>query len=114
MNQSSNKHLAIGVDVGGTKIAFALIDSEGRSLATHRLPTDAEHGSERVLSHIAEGIAHLLSIAPEPVAGIGIGSPGQVDPVSGCVRNAVNLGWDRIDLRAEVGKRLTQDIPVHI
>ncbi len=111
---SSPKRVAIGVDVGGTKIAFALIDDQGHSLATHRLPTEAEHGSERVLAHIVEGIAHLLVLAPEPVVGIGIGSPGQVDPTSGCVRNAVNLGWERIDLRAEVRKRLTHDIPVYI
>jgi glucokinase len=112
--QSSPKRLAIGVDVGGTKIAFALIDDQGHSLATHRLPTEAEHGSERVLTHVVAGIDHLLTLAPQPVVGIGIGSPGQVDPVSGCVRNAVNLGWERIDLRSEVSKRLQQDIPIHI
>src|SRR5689334_19878601 len=114
MSHSSTKRLAIGVDVGGTKIAFALIDDQGHSIATHRLPTQADHGSERVLAHIADGIAHLLALASEPVAGIGIGSPGQVDTVTGCVRNAVNLGWEHIDLRTEVGKRLPHEIPVHI
>lgn len=122
--------LAIGVDLGGTKIAAALVGRDGRVLETRQVPTPAGAEPGAVLDRIAAQINHLagslaaqaplegrpraaLSVAT-PLYGVGIGSPGQVNSLSGVVRNAVNLGWDEIDLVAEVRHRLTLDIPVWV
>jgi glucokinase len=47
------------------------------------------------------------------VVGVGLCSPGRVEPDSGYVRGAVNLGWDAVDVRAGLRRRLRQpDLPL--
>ncbi|NLX11132.1 MAG: ROK family protein [Chloroflexi bacterium] len=106
--------LAVGVDVGGTKIAFALVSAAGEALITHRVPTQPEDGPVAVLERIAAGIAHLLEQTDQPVAGVGLGCPGHIDPASGMARNVVNLGWREVPLRDGVRVRLTADLPVYL
>jgi len=106
--------LAIGVDIGGTKIAFALVNRRGEVLATHRLPTLPSEGAEAVFDRVAQGVHHLLAQADEPVAGIGIGCPGHIDPRIGVVYHATNLGWREVPLKAGVQARLPNSLPVWV
>jgi glucokinase len=101
--------ISIGIDIGGTKIALALVDDQGKTLAEHRLTTPAN--PDQVLDKIAEGIQTLRTDA-DAVAGVGIGCPGHVDPHSGIVRHAVNLGWTEVYLRDEIARRV--NLPVWI
>jgi glucokinase len=104
--------LALGVDIGGTKIAFALVDEQGSIVAQHRLPTQPAQGVDAVVERIHEGIAHLLGQAQHPVAGIGIGCPGHVNPHTGSVRNAVNLGWQDVMLRDRLCEKIA--LPIYV
>lgn len=97
---------AIGVDIGGTKIGFTLINRQGRSLADFRIPTNPSEGAETVLDRVAEGIASLLNQANGPVEGIGVGYPGYIDPQSGNALHSSNLGWAEIPLRKGIQQRL--------
>lgn len=106
--------LAIGVDLGGTKIAFALVDRQGKTLATHRLPTLPSEGADAVMDRVAQGIQHLLEQTNAPVAGVGIGSPGWLNPQTGVVHNATNLAWAEVPLKAGVQERLKTDVPIWI
>lgn len=106
--------LALGVDIGGTKIAFALVDREGRVLAEHRIPTMPAEGVRAVLDRTAAGVQHILSDANRDIIGIGMGSPGLVNPVTGVCHHAVNLGWTDVPLRDELRRRLTLDLPVFV
>ncbi len=103
---------AIGVDIGGTKIAFALVNKWGEVLAEHRLPTLAEEGAEAVFGRVAQGIHHLLTQANGEVAGVGVGSPGQINPHTGVVRHATNLFWRDVPLLAGLRERLECDLPL--
>ncbi len=105
---------AIGVDLGATKIATALIDREGRVVEANGRPTHAAAGSAAVLDQIAVAIRALISAARGPIAGIGLGSPGQVDPIEGVVRNAVNLGWREVRVVAELQSRLANAVPIYV
>jgi len=89
-------NLAIGIDVGGTKIAGGVVDLEsGRVLARHRLPTDREHGGEAVLARVRDCIVALeASAGPLPV---GIGLPELIDR-AGVVRSGWNFDWRGLDL----------------
>lgn len=98
--------LALGVDIGGTKIAFVALDAQGTVHAQHQTPALPAEGAVALLDRIAAGCQHLLGQVTQPVAGIGIGCPGHVDPVSGIVRTAVNLGWVEVALRAEIERRI--------
>jgi len=106
--------LAAGVDLGGTKIAFALVDREGAVLDVRRTPTLAGEGPAAVLDRIAAGIRALLDEAGRPVAGVGIGSPGHLDPVAGVVHNAVNLGWQGVRVYDELRRRLPPGLPLYL
>ena len=102
----SSKECAIGIDLGGTKIALGTVDREGRVIQLLRYETDARGGPEAVTAQIAKGVAQLEHITEYSILGIGIGVAGQVDPVTGAVRYAPNLDWHDVPLRADL-ERLT-------
>lgn len=106
--------LAIGVDLGATKIAAVLANRQGQIIAEERRPTQPEQGVAQVVANLVAGITTLIQAAREPIAGIGIGTPGQVDPVTGIVRNAVNLGWQKVELVAQIQPHLPRSLPIYI
>jgi glucokinase len=107
-----NERLAVGVDIGGTKIAFALVNEQGETVASEQLPTLPAEGSDAVINRLAVGIHLLLEKAQLPVAGIGVGCPGMVDPTTGMSYHAVNLGWKLVPLRDELRQRLGDGLPI--
>ncbi len=106
--------LAVGIDLGATKIASALVTESGGVLASRQTLTRSQDGADAVLQRIATEINALLTGAGERVAGIGMGTPGIVNPGEGVVRNAVNLGWDEVPLVSGVRKHLEHDLPVFV
>jgi len=107
MSNDADDRWAIGVDLGATKIASALVDRSGKVVHSRHTPTLAAEGPTAVCNRIAEEIRALLWEASDhEVAGVGIGSPGIVDSNSGIVRGAVNLRWDEVHLAAEVSDRI--------
>lgn len=77
--------LAVGMDIGGTKIEGSLIDEHGNILKTLRQP--ALPDNEPMLDRIATMVQELR--ADHPVRGIGFSIPGSLDP-HGILRNAPN------------------------
>jgi glucokinase len=70
------------VDIGGTKIAVGLVDDRGKVLVRAQVPTDADRydqGIERIVRMLRESAA----TAGVQISGIGIGSTGPVDPMTG-------------------------------
>lgn len=86
---------AIGIDIGGTKIAFALVNPAGEVIKEHRLPTLAADGVDAVIRQIITGIEQLDA---GEVIGCGIGCPGHIDAQAGIVKYAANLGWQNVPL----------------
>ncbi len=84
-----------GVDIGGTTVKLGFFDVEGNLLDKWEIPTRTQDGGSLILPDIADSIQKKLSdkgIAPEEVAGVGVGAPGPID-AQGVVHKAVNLGW---------------------
>src|SRR4051794_32086305 len=106
LSRNMNTVPAIGVDLGATKIASALVDPSGRVLGARQTPTRAADGAAAVCDRIAGEVRALLAEARGAAAGVGIGSPGFVDGDRGVVRAAVNLGWDELPLADEIRPRL--------
>ena len=86
--------LYAAIDVGGTKIAAALVDAGGTLLTRSELPTPPKGSGEEVMATVAKLVAALAEDERwTEVAGLGIGSAGPVDPVRGTV-SPVNIpGW---------------------
>ena len=83
----------IGVDVGGTNLRFALVDSGGSVLLRERLETAIDQGRDAFLKRLVNGIAGIKRGATAlgiTVQGVGIGVPGLID-ASGLVLSSVNL-----------------------
>ena len=94
--------LAIGVDIGGTKVAAGVVDTEGRVLARLRRDTPA-HDPDKVEDVIAECIRELT--ADHEVEAAGLGAAGFVDAARSTVLFAPNLAWRNEPLRAAVEQR---------
>ncbi|NPV66006.1 MAG: ROK family protein [Anaerolineae bacterium] len=93
--------LALGIDLGGTKIAGALVTREGTVVAEVRTPTRPEEGVEPVIGRMAECIRALQAQAGSGhrIVGIGIGAAGSTDHVRGVVIMGSNLRWVNVPLR---------------
>ncbi|MEV8273797.1 ROK family protein [Microbacterium sp. NPDC077184] len=96
--------LRIGLDVGGTKTDAVLVDDIGVVLARRREATGwGPDAVVRTILRVVRALTTEAGIAPSAVRSIGIGMPGQVEPGTGRIRHAVNLGVAHLDLRAQVG-----------
>ena len=80
--------ITLGLDLGGTKIAAAVVD-DGRILVQRRRPTP-QSGAADVIAALAEAARELLDLHPDVVA-VGIGCPGPLDFERGRVRFAPNI-----------------------
>lgn len=111
---SSSEKFAVGVDLGATKIAAALVSESGQVMNSSQVLTNASEGMDAVLDRVADQIRGLMHQAPGEVIGAGVGSPGKVDSTHGVVYDAVNLGWAKVNLADEMSRRLGASLPVWI
>ena len=96
----------IGFDLGGTKMLAAALDARLEIVASKRKKTRGDQTGV-TLERIEALIRKMLeenALAPDRIAGIGIGCPGPVEWQTGVVRVAVNLGWKDVP----VGDYLSQ------
>ncbi|HUR74312.1 MAG TPA: ROK family protein [Sporichthya sp.] len=93
---------AVGVDLGGTKIAAGVVDEAGAVLHTAR--RDTPDGAEAVVDAIAGVIEELGAEARD--LPVGIGAAGFVDAARERVLFAPNLGWVDVALTAAVAARV--------
>ncbi|WJV50443.1 ROK family protein [Streptomyces flavofungini] len=86
--------LVAALDIGGTKIAGALVDGRGRILLRVQRPTPAREDGDTVMRAVEEVLGELT--AGEPwglVRAVGIGSAGPVDAGAGTVSPVNVPGW---------------------
>ncbi len=95
---SSEGELRGGIDLGGTKIQTAIVDTAGKVRGESRRQTPTNGGPKDVAAEMAialEEAAAQAKVDPACLAGIGVGSPGDVDEKTGTVSAARNLpGWE--------------------
>ncbi|WP_330237809.1 ROK family protein [Streptomyces sp. NBC_00525] len=87
-------HLVAALDIGGTKIAGALVDRDGALVARARRPTPARESGERVMEAV-EGVLAELAASPRwgEATAVGVGSAGPVDAAGGTVSPVNVPGW---------------------
>lgn len=91
----------VGVDLGGTKVLAGVFDDDFRLHGRGKTPTEADKGSEAVFIQIRAAIDAALKeagVGRTKVRALGMGVPGQIDPVAKRVRYAPNLDWKNLDL----------------
>jgi glucokinase len=97
---------AIGIDVGGTKVAGVLLGEDGRIAAREERITPADDVDATMDTIYL--VAKVLAAGTDPVA-VGVGAAGMVDFAAGAVRSAPNLAWREVPIRDLVATRT--DLP---
>lgn len=99
---------AIGVDVGGTKIAVLRVAAEGGVVAraTRRTPAEDEDATLAALDEAVE------EVRVDAVVAIGVGAAGLVDVARGTLLSSPNLSWRDVPLRERL--RSSFGLPVTV
>lgn len=105
----------VGIDLGGTTSKLALVTLQGTVLLQWHIQTNTEANGAYIMANIIASLKAQIaaqSHALASLAGIGMGSPGSINRITGEVTGAYNLGWHtsqpvRRQLQAAFG-----DIPV--
>jgi glucokinase len=106
---TEEEDVAVAVDVGGTGIKCALVDTAGVVRYTLRRETGRDRGPQAVVDTIvtvaADLTEHARSEGLTPIA-VGVVVPGVVDEAAGVAQWSANLGLRDVPIRDLVGKRL--------
>ncbi len=96
---------AVGIDIGGTKVAGGVVAPDGTVLDTARRATP---GSSVSLTEeaIAAVVEELAGRAAGPVVGVGVGAAGWFDRTGDTVLFSPHLAWRNSTLRKDLAGRL--------
>lgn len=100
----------IGIDLGGTNIKAALVNTEtGEIAAVRSTPTHAREGHDAVLAQMAVLIEEIIlasNLSKDNVGGIGIGIPGALDLERGTTVFLPNLpgNWRNVPVRDQLAR----------
>lgn len=101
---------AIGVDLGGTKLATGVVDSQQNILHTSR-ESSTGRSEDEVVGAIEQELREAMEARPQAI-GAGLGVPCTIDRERGVAINAVNLEITDVPIRDLMRERL--GIPVFI
>jgi glucokinase len=100
----------VGVDVGGTKIAGAVVDGVGIHRRVER-PTEKQ-SEEALLDEIAAVAREAAADEDGALTAVGVGVPSQIDAATGTALASVNIPLAGVPLRSALGNRL--GVPVFV
>lgn len=103
--------MRIGIDLGGTNIAAALLDEHMKILCRMNLPTRSERPYQEVIrdmGSLVHGLMRMGNVTPDMIRCVGIGSPGTPEKESGNILFSNNLNWHNVPLL----KELAQYVPI--
>lgn len=103
----------IGVDLGASKVACALVSPDDKIVARKRIETRVAEGATIVADRICESVRELIAQTPTGVRveRVGVCSPGPLDHVSGTIYDPPNLtGWRNVPFAAMLSERLSLQV----
>ena len=97
----------IGVDIGGTTIKFALMDTQGIIENKWSIPTNISEKGKFIPAEISSSIRSSINKDTlKEIEGIGIGVPGAISSDGEIVVRAVNLDWEQLPLKKMIQQEL--------
>lgn len=104
---------AIGVDLGGSHTTAAVVQEDGKILSQHELDIE-DRSFDAVIDSVETVVKDAVKAAKgDDLAGIGLGSPGNIDLETGIVRYSPNFQWNNAPLGPRLRERF-RGMPVHI
>lgn len=96
----NNLSYALGVDIGGTKVASALINEHGNILYSSEVRSNPSD-KEKMFAKVVESINNVLTISKidrREIMGMGVGIPGKIDREKGIAIYQNNLPWNNFPI----------------
>lgn len=112
---SPKEALYVGIDLGGSSFRIGLVNGGGEIVAHDCFPTRVSRGHLKIIEEMVDRSVRLWrqqGFSGEQIAGVGVGSPGPLDPGSGVVIVAPNLGWENVPLRDLLEERFEKTVTV--
>jgi glucokinase len=104
--------LAIGIDVGGTKLLGGIVDEDGKILARIRKDTPKE-GGVALTDRVADLVRELMAQSSSPITKVGLSAAGFVSADRQTMLAPPNIaGWTGVNLGKELKERLGLDVIV--
>lgn len=103
-----------GIDLGGTKIEAAILESRENPapIARQRIPTEAGKGYDHIVNQVAKVVEMLSAETGLKPDYLGIGHPGTLDPITGAIKNANTTALNGKPFDKDLVARL--DVPVRL
>jgi glucokinase len=98
----------IGLDIGGTKIAGALVSASGKILTRTKTSTPKRAKTKDIYACVADAIdelIHLGVVKPSSIKGIGVGVPGIVDTRNHHILAAPNIALTGFPLSGSLKRK---------
>lgn len=93
------KKIALGVDIGGTRIKTVALETPDKVLEEHRIDSDAKFGPDAVRTAVKRSIDYYKQKGIT-FHSVGLGCAGSVDPKTGVVLNSPNFAqWKNVPLK---------------
>lgn len=94
---------AIGIDLGGTSIKYAIVGEGGDIVWNQKKPTQGQSSTDQILQNIIDTVEESRNVAQSmgiTISSVGVGTPGLVDIETGVVKGgAENItGWKNLPL----------------
>lgn len=112
---SETSRYLISVDMGGTKVLCSLIDEQNQIVDRIKFSSEVEKGIGNLLDNFAAAIFEILnrnSLSLTSLKAISVGVPGFVNPYSGIVAMAPNMGLENFNLRKALSEKIK--VPIFI
>ena len=97
----------VSVDMGGTKILASVLNSKKGIIARQKKPTDIDSGTKVYVKDIAELVQKVVKTSKldeKNIVAVCLGVPGSVNPQTGVIGIAPNLGIKNYKMKAELEK----------
>lgn len=105
---------SVGVDIGGTNVALAVVKETGSIVSEKVIPTNTDISPEEMIENICEEINNVIeeaNVAENDIVGIGVGAPGPLDSRQGYLTNPPNLiGWVDVPIQQLIEKEFSYPV----
>ncbi len=109
------RRYCFGIDVGGTFIKGAIIDSDGKITVKDKIPTECDRGGDRVVENIktlCDGLLESANMKKSDIIAVGMGVPGMIDGNAGVVVTSNNLKFRNFEIAKKTEEAI--GLPVKI
>lgn len=103
----------IGIDLGGTNIAAAIVDDINKITQKLSVKTESEKGFDyivKLMAGLVNELCELGNIKLTEISGIGIGSPGSIDSKNGIVKYSNNIKLENTPLAQKLREYINMPI----